>query len=257
VSRATELFGAEGLSAEDPTPLYLRLQARIRDAIESGALKPREALPAERDIAAALKVSRVTVRKALVELVEAGLLNQRQGSGTFVAQPPRRIEQALSHLTSFNEDMRLRGLEPTVRWLGRGLSLPSPEEAMRLQLSPRDQVSRLRRLRLAGGVPMAIERACLPVRYLPDPGVVEHSLYAVLEARGLRPVRALQRLSAANLPAEEAALLEIPAGSAALSIERVSFLGNGAPIEFTRSWYRGDLYDFVAELIAPEGGRPG
>lgn len=236
------------LAAGDPAPLYLRLQRHIHRAIRSGDLKPLDALPGERDIAEAFGVSRVTVRKALSALVASGLLHQRQGSGTFVAPLPQRVEQPLSRLTSFSEDMQLRGLEPTVAWLGRDVSLASPQEAMRLLLSPSERVSRLRRLRLAGGVPMAIELATVPVRYLPDPGLVEHSLYATLEARGVRPVRALQRLSAANLAAEDATLLGVATGAAALAIERISFLASHQPIEFTQSWYRGDAYDFVAEL---------
>jgi GntR family transcriptional regulator len=241
------LFGG-ALAADDPAPLYLRLQKHIRRAIQTGALKPLDALPGERDLAEAFGVSRVTVRKALAALVESGLLRQRQGSGTFVAPAPQKVEQPLSRLTSFTQDMQLRGLEPTVTWLGRDLSLPSPQEAMRLLLSPSERVSRLRRLRIAGGVPMAIELATVPARYLPDPHMVEQSLYATLEAGGVRPVRALQRLSAANLAAEDAALLGVAPGAAALTIERVSFLATHEPVEFTQSWYRGDAYDFVAEL---------
>jgi len=248
VSRAGTLFGGGALAEDDPAPLYLRLQVKIRRAIEVGTLKPLDALPGERDIAEAFQVSRVTVRKALSGLVERGLLRQRQGSGTFVASPPQRVEQALSRLTSFTEDMRLRGLAPTVRWLDRGISLASPQEAMRLSLSPNDTVCRLKRLRLAGGVPMAIERATIPTRFLPDPMLVDASLYDVLAARGSLPVRALQRLCAANLTPEDAALLDVPPGAAALAIDRLSFLDAGTPVEFTQSWYRGDAYDFVAEL---------
>jgi GntR family transcriptional regulator len=241
------LFGGR-LPANDPAPLYLRLQERIRHAINSGTLQPLDALPGERDIADAFGVSRVTVRKALAGLVEHGLLRQRQGSGTFVAAPPHKVEQALSRLTSFSDDMRLRGLEPTVEWLGRDVSLASPQEAMRLLISPSERVSRLRRLRLASGVPMAIELATLPVRYLPDPMLVASSLYATLESLGVRPVRALQRLRAASLGADDAALLGTATGAAALAIERIAFLASGEPVEFTQSWYRGDAYDFVAEL---------
>lgn len=230
------------------TPLYLRIQERIRGAILAGRWRPQEALPGERDLADAFEVSRVTIRKAIGGLVEAGLLHQRQGSGTYVAGRPARLEQALSRLTSFTEDMRLRGLEPSVTVLRRDVSPPSPQEAMHLMLSPRDRVSRLRRLRLAGGVPMAIELATLPQAVLPDPEAVGFSLYATLEGLGARPVRALQRLTAGNLGTEDADLLEVASGSAALAIERVSFLADGRPVEFTRSWYRGDAYDFVAEL---------
>ena len=244
------LFSDDEIRADDPTPLYIRLQDRIRDAILSGRLKPRDALPGERDIAGALKLSRVTVRKAIAGLVQAGLLHQRQGSGTFVAAPARRVEQALSQLTSFSEDMRNRGRLATVRLLRAEISPPSPHEVMHLQISPHESVSRLRRLRLADGVPMAIEQAALPQAALPAPQSVGTSLYAALEAAGLRPVRALQRLSAANLGEEDAALLDVEAGAAALAIERVAYLSDGRPIEFTRSLYRGDTYDFIAELTS-------
>ena len=242
------LFSPGSFAESSPMPLYLRLQERIRTAIETGSLKPAEALPGERDIAQTMSISRVTVRKALSGLVDAGMLEQRQGSGTFVARKPPVVEQPLSRLTSFSEDMRLRGLATTSRWLQREVSPPSTKEAMHLALSPQDRVCRIRRLRFAGDLPMAIELACIPQKYLDDPDSVETSLYAVLETSGFRPVRALQRLSAANLSGEDAALLRVPAGSAALSIERISYLATNQPVEFTRSFYRGDTYDFVAEL---------
>ena len=242
------VFSPEGLAGPSPMPLYLRLQERIRSAIETGSLKPLDALPGERDIAHTMSVSRVTVRKALSGLVDAGLLEQRQGSGTFVARKPPLVEQPLSRLTSFSEDMRLRGLATTSQWLQREISPASTKEAMHLALSPQDSVCRLRRLRLAGGTPMAIELAAIPQRFLADPGLVRTSLYAALDIEGCKPVRALQRLSAANLGGADAALLGVPAGSAVLAIERVSYLATGQPVEFTRSFYRGDTYDFVAEL---------
>jgi GntR family transcriptional regulator len=248
MSRVASILGTMNLAKYDPTPLYLRVQEQIKSAIGAGNLKPLEALPGERDIAEAFNVSRVTVRKAISGLVEQGLLTQRQGSGTFVAAPPQRVEQPLSRLTSFTEDMRLRGLEASVRWLARTVTLASPDEAMRLSLSPSDTVSRLRRLRLANNVPMAIESATVPTRFLADPNLVETSLYDVLKANGALPVRALQRLRAANLGPEDAALLDVSPGAAALAIDRMSYLETGTPVEFTRSFYRGDAYDFIAEL---------
>ena len=95
---------------------------------------------------------------------------------------------------------------------------------------------------------MAIEHAVVPARYLPDPTVVDGSLYAVLNARGYAPRRALQRLHAVLLSPEQAKLLNVLPASPALYIERRSFLDTGEPIEFTSSYYRGDAYDFVAEL---------
>ncbi|RYC32532.1 GntR family transcriptional regulator [Lichenibacterium minor] len=243
------VFAPEALAAGDAAmPLYRRLNAHLADAIDRGRLKPAQALPGERDIARDMAVSRVTVRKALSGLVEAGLLEQRQGSGTYVARRPPRVEQALSRLTSFTDDMRSRGLSTTSRWLLRELSPPTAREALHLALSPTDRVCHLRRLRVADGTPMAVEHAAVPHAILADPAAVEGSLYAVLEGLGLKPVRALQRLAAANLGDEVAGLLGVAAGSAALSIERVAYAANGRAVEFTHSFFRGDTYDFVAEL---------
>ncbi len=226
-------------------PLYRQLRKRMRQAIESGLLQVGDALPSERDLAETLGLSRVTVRKAISGLVTEGLLSQQQGAGTFVAP---RVEQALSLLTSFSEDMRARGMVPGARWLDCGTGLANPEEALALDLSPGAEVSRLSRLRTANGKPMTLEHTTTPRRFLPDPGVIDDSLYEHLIKQGWRPVRALQRLHADALDADDARLLDLPAGSPALYIERRAFLETGQVIEFTRSLYRGDSYDFIVEL---------
>jgi GntR family transcriptional regulator len=193
----------------------------------------------------------VTVRKAIQELVERGLVVQRQGSGSFVKERLPRVEQSLSRLTSFSEDMARRGMTSTSTWLEKGIFVPSPDEVVALALSSGDAVSRITRLREAGGRPMAIERAALPIDVLPDPTVVTRSLYETLETTGKRPVRAIQKISAINLDEGNAALLGLPPGAAGLKIERISYLPSGRVVEFTRSIYRGDAYDFVAELRLP------
>ena len=201
-------------------------------------------------------ISRVTVRKAFTELVTEGVLVQRRGSGTYINGTGRRIEQPLSRLTSFTQDMQLRGIKTDADWLNRASGLPTPEEALKLSISPSELVSRFHRLRRADGIPLAIENAVVLNRFLPEPEQVEGSLYAALDARGLKPVRALQRLHAAALTVQDARLLELPAGSPALFIERVSYLSDGRPVEYTRSRYRGDAYDFIAELtLTPEANQ--
>ncbi|CAM3072383.1 GntR family transcriptional regulator [Paracoccus nototheniae] len=238
-------------------PLYVQLHRRIAQAIASGALRPGDGLPPERDIAARTGLSRVTVRKSVGALVAEGALIQRRGSGTFIAPPVERLEQALSLLTSFTEDMARRGRHSDSRWLARGLHAPSPAEVMALGLGAGDQVARLDRVRGSDGVPLAIERAALPAQLLPDPQAVGDSLYALLQARDLRPVRAVQRISAASLGAEDAALLGVPVGAVSLRIERRSYLPGGRIVEYTRSLYRGDAYDFAVELtLAPQSGAP-
>jgi GntR family transcriptional regulator len=238
----------EGWDRPDGGPLYLQLSERLSEAVAQGLLTPGAPLPPEREIAALTGLSRVTVRKAIGRLVKEGLVVQKQGSGSFIAPPAPQLEQSLSRLTSFTEDMARRGLSTTTRWLDRGVYLPSPDEVVALGLSSDASVARLARLRMADGRPMAIERAALPLDILPDPGAVEVSLYGTLAETGLRPVRALQRISAVNLGRDDATTLDVEAGTAGLRIERTSYLADGRVAEFTRSLYRGDAYNFVAEL---------
>ncbi len=229
-------------------PLYAQLRDHLAATIHSGAIKPGEPLPSEREIAELGNVSRITVRKAVQELVRDGLVVQKQGSGTSVAPELGKVQQSLSRLTSFSEDMERRGKEVRSVWLERGLFSPSPRETMALGLKSDSMVSRISRLRIADDVPLAIERAALSPQYLPDPENVEQSLYVHLAKSGFKPSRAIQRISASNLGSSDAELLNAPEGTASLNIERLSYLATGQIVEFTQSIYRGDAYDFVAEL---------
>lgn len=249
------LFASAGFT-DHAGPLYLQLQRRIAEAIQSGQLKSGDSLPPEREMAALTGLSRVTVRKGVQALVASGQLVQKRGSGTFVTSKVERLEQALSLLTSFTEDMARRGRSAHSQWLRRGIYDPSPEETMALGLGADEQVARLERVRCSDGVPLAIERASLPMSILPDPKAVAHSLYETLAAADQRPVRAVQRLSATNLGEPDAELLQVLPGHAGLRIERISYLASGQLVEFTRSLYRGDAYDFAVELkLGLESGR--
>lgn len=230
-----------------PQPLYQQLQRALREAIEAQLIGPEDALPSERQLAADLQVSRITVRKAIEGLAEEGLLSRRQGAGNFVNT---RIEKNFAKLTSFSEDMRARGREPRSEWLKRAAGTVTPEEAMKLALSPGTTVYRFHRLRYADDAPMSIEYATIVGAVLPSPDVVDTSLYEALERSGHRPVRALQRLRALLLDEEQAKLLDAEVGDAGLLVERLGYLRDGRAIELSQSIYRGDTYDFVAELSA-------
>src|SRR3954470_5425042 len=236
-----------GLDPEGSQPLYQQLQRAIREAIETHKLAPEDALPAERQIASDLEISRITVRKALDGLVEEGLLVRRQGSGNFVAS---RIEKNFAKLTSFSEDMRARGRTPRSVWLKRLEGTVTPEESLKLALSPGTLVYRFHRLRFADDEPMSIEIATIVASCLPSLDAVEDSLYDALERAGNRPVRALQRLHSMLLTADQAKLLKAKAGDAGLFVERLGYLRDGRAIELSQSFYRGDMYDFIAELNA-------
>lgn len=235
------------LDERDHAPLYRQLQKVLREAIANRVLAPDDALPAERDFADELGVSRITVRKALDGLVSEGLLIRRQGAGTFVAA---RVEKNFSKLSSFTEDMIARGRVPHSAWLSRTEGLVTPEESLTLGLSPGAPVYRFNRIRYADGAPMALEYSTLAAFCMPSPDFVETSLYEALEKTGHRPVRALQRLRAVLFTQEQADLLGVAPRDAGLLIERRGFLKDGRAVEVTQSYYRGDAYDFVAELNA-------
>jgi GntR family transcriptional regulator len=235
------------LNSRSRQPLYQQLQRALKQAIDQHILAPDDALPAERELAADFEVSRITVRKALDGLVAEGLLVRRQGAGNFVSV---RVEKNFSMLTSFSEDMRARGRNPRSAWLKRSSGTVTPEEALTLRLSPGTRVYRFHRLRFADDAPMAIEFATIMATALPSLESVNESLYEALERSVHRPVRALQRLRAVLLTPEQAELLQAKSGDPGLLVERLGFLRDGRAVEISQSYYRGDIYDFVAELNA-------
>ncbi len=227
-------------------PRYQRLQEALAALLADEAANTG-VLPGERALATMTGYSRVTVRKALAGLAARGLVRPRPGAGTYVGD---RIVRSLSRLTGFTEDLRERGLNPRVEFLARESGEATADEAMGLAVAPRTAVLRFRRLRFGGDRALALERTVVPCSVLTDPAAVQESLYEALEQIGARPTRALQRIRATAVDAKAARLLGVEAGTPGLEIERRAFLPDGRTVEFTRSIYRGDAYDFVAELEA-------
>lgn len=233
------------IQAEDTRPLYQKIADALTEAIETGAMGADKKLPSERSLAAHLGVSRVTVRRALDELAASGLLRRRQGARSSLGP---RVEKTISTLLGFSEELRARGSNPGERWLLRQVSLPTPAEAMALGVSPFDNVVRMLRIRLADGVPIAIERATIPQAFLPSPDLVQGSLYKALRDLGYSPARGVQRIRAGVMTKAEAEALDSDLGSPLLIVERRCFLADGRAVEFTETRYHGERYDFVSEL---------
>ncbi|AJP74235.1 GntR family transcriptional regulator [Sphingomonas hengshuiensis] len=231
--------------SDEGTPLYLQLARSLREHISSGGIGPGSALPSERDLSEMAGLSRVTVRKGIEQLIEEGVVVRRQGSGTFVA---RRIEASGGKLSSFSDETRQRGESPGVVWIYRSYAQPTEEEAHALDVSPASRVARLGRVRLAGGEPLAIEHAVIPATFLPDLDALGDSLYHALDHHGFRPSSGTQRVRASLATATEAGILNVKQNSEVLRIERVTRIPDGRIVEFTRSVYRGDRYEFVSEL---------
>ena len=245
---ATDLINLVGkeldLTASD-IPLYKRLKAAIEAAIRSNALKAGAVLPGERVLAETLSLSRVTVRKALALLEEEGVLNRRHGFKTEIGS---RVEKSLSTLTSFSEDIIARGLVPGCIWLSKQISRPSPTEMMALGIAGNSNILRMKRIRTADAVPIAVETSAVPIRFLPSAEMVKDSLYEALGARGFLPQRAVQRMRSRAASVEDAQYLHCDAGAPLLMTERRCFLGDGQIVEYCESRYKGDVYDFVFEL---------
>ncbi len=230
---------------ESSTPLYLQIAKSIQRHISEGHIAGGEALPSERDLCEITGASRVTVRKAVDQLIEKGLLWRKQGSGTFVSD---RIEMPASHLGGFSEDARSRDQQPGSIWLIRTYANPTTEEAAKLKILESSTVARLGRIRLSEGEPLAIEHAIVAKSHLPPLEEIGDSLYEALETKGNRPQQGRQKVRAALASPTEAALLSIQENSEILRIERLTWRNDGTMIEFTRSAYRGDRYEFVTDM---------
>jgi GntR family transcriptional regulator len=230
---------------DNDTPLYLQLARKLGQAIHENRWDAGEALPSERVLSEALGVSRITARKAIALLVEQGLIRRTQGAGSFIAP---RYDDTLSRLSSFSEMLRRRGFKPSSQWISREIQPASRDEVIQLGLSPSAAVTRLKRLRLADDIVMAVENSTLPTSVIPDPQAIGDSLYSFLEQRGLAIVRALQHFRAVNASEEIAQQMGIAPHDALLLITRIGYTADQRAIELTDTYCRNDYYDFVAEL---------
>lgn len=230
----------------------------IRDEILDllGELAVGDALPPERELSVRFGVSRMTLRRAVEELVREGRLVRRHGAGTFVAEP--KIAQGMA-VTSFSEDMRRRGAVPTSRTLAVDEVPAGAQLGRRLAISPGDRVTRVVRLRLADGAPMALETLHVPQAVVPGLSgemLDNQSFYALL-AQQYQVVlaRGRQTIEATVTDEAESRVLEVPLHSPAFLFERVSHAADGQVVEFVRSVYRGDRYQFALDL-EPAPGSP-
>lgn len=230
-------------AAHDARPIYRKIADGLALALGTG----QATLPSERLLAEALGVSRVTVRRAVDELVNDGLLARRRGARTVAAG---RLEKALATLTGFSDELRGRGVAPGQIWLSREVTLPTTAETMALGLVAGARVLRLARIRLANGQPIAVERAAVPETVLPSGDLVQASLYEALTRHGSAPVRGVQRIRAGVMTRADADVLRQKPGASMLIVERRCFRADGTAVEFTETRYNGESYDFVTELKA-------
>lgn len=242
-----ELF--KDLERTGPIPLYYQVSSRLESAIRSGTIPPGVRLENEINIGQRLGLSRPTVRRAIQELVDKGLLVRRRGIGTQVVQGQvtRQME-----LTSLFEDLERANHTPTTRVLEHALE-PAPEHiAQRLGISEGSEILHLRRQRSTDGVPVAILENWIPseIADIEREELEQSGLYQILRARGVTIRVAKQRVGARSERGDEAEILDIEHGGPVLTTERIAYDASGRAVEFGSHCYRPDMYSFETTLVA-------
>ena len=212
------------LDADSATALYAQISRLIADEVSGGALQRGDRLPSERELCQRFGVSRVTLRRALADLVRQGVLESSRGRGWFVTtgvlgEPPNALQ-------SFTETASARGLPAAARVLEAASRPATLEEAEELTIAPGAPLFHLRRVRLLGGLPIAFDHSRVPLDLAPglaDADFAVASLYAVLEAEGVTPARADYQVQACAADATAAELLGTDLGDPVLVTDQVIF----------------------------------
>ena len=231
--------------------LYSRVETVLASEIADGDRKVGDQLPTEDSLIARFGVSRITVRRAIQNLVSRGLVEIRRGKGTFVAAP--KITQELKELSGFVEDMHALGRKPTARVIGREIVTADATVARQLALTKGERVVRIRRVRLADGIPLSFDETYLPLeigKKIITNNLKVEPIFALLERKYDVPlIEAEYKLDAVPAESEVAAALRVKQRSPVLRIERTSYSTGSRPVDYERLHYRGDLVQFVTRLV--------
>ncbi|WP_226038576.1 GntR family transcriptional regulator [Aquibacillus saliphilus] len=237
------------IDKSSPIPIYYQLEEYIKKLIESGQLKPGDALPSEREYSDKYGISRMTVRQAILNLVNDRYLYRVKGSGTFVME--QKLEQKLQGLTSFTEDMKARGMKAGSTLVNFEIIPAHRKLASLLNIPEHGPVYEIKRIRLAEDIPMALERTYISANLLQGltEKIVENSLYKYIEETlNMKIDSGTQLIEASVANKEEVNLLEIPELSPVMIMQRTSKLEDNRVFEIVKSTYRADRYKFMIDL---------
>lgn len=237
-----------GLDRSGPVPLYYQIARRLEEGILTDALPAGARLENEISLGNRLSLSRPTIRRAIQELVDKGLLVRRRGIGTQVVhgKVTRDVE-----LTSLFEDLRRLGQNPTTRVLRSSVGAADEKLADELGVAVGSETLHVSRLRMADGIPLAVLDNVLPADFidLDLDGLAKHGLYELLRSRGVTMRVAKQRIGARAATTTEGELLNIARSSPVLTMSRTAYDSSGRAVEFGQHCYRPDLYSFEVTLV--------
>ena len=230
--------------------LYAEIEETIATEIAQGDYRPGDQLPTEDELLQRFQVSRITVRRAIQNLVNRGLLEIRRGLGTFVLSP--RIEAELTKLTGFVEDMHAVGRKATARVVSHGVVAASARVAERLQLTKGIKVMQIKRVRLADDTPISFDETYLPLslgKQIVRNDLRRRPIFTLLEEEyGVPLVEADYELEAVIASETVAEALQVRIGSPIFQIERTTMTSGDKPVDYEVLSYRGDLVRFVTRL---------
>ncbi len=233
-------------------PKVAAIRAQLLELL--GTMSDGESLPAERDLAERWNVSRMTLRRAMDDLVVEGVIARRRGAGTFLTRP--RLSRRLA-MTSFTEDMIRRGRVPSTRTLEFKQRKADRAASQKLRVPIGESIYAFARLRLADGEPMAIESSMIQASLVPGLTApdLEGSWYGLLADRyGIHIESATFNVEPILPDARIASWLEVPTTQPCLRLKIESLDGRGRIVEAGEATFRGDTYSLSAELSAPARG---
>jgi len=239
-----------GLDRTGPVPLYFQVSSTLEAAIRSGKLPAGARLENEIALGQRLGLSRPTIRRAIQELVDKGLLVRRRGIGTQVVQGGQVTRQV--ELTSLYEDLKGSHHEPSTTVLEHDVRPADEATASALGLPPGSDIVYLRRQRSTDKVPVAVLVNYLPMDFadITTEQLEERGLYQIMRNRGVTIRIANQKIGARRADDDEAELLDLERGGPVLTMERVAFDASGRAVEFGHHCYRPDMYSFETTLVA-------
>lgn len=229
------------LRSESVSPLYAQIMERIRQDIFRGTYPIGSRIPAESELEIRYNVSRVTVRRALQELTSAGLLERKQGKGTFVSQP--KVDRVERPLKGFHDSCREAGKKPSARIIYIREIAAGPEERTRLGLQENASVIEILRVLAADGEPVILEQCCFSMAFAWLEGAgIRGSLYRILQEYGVQAEKSIYDLSLTTAGEEAAKMLNIPEGTALIQSNQVIYDQKGRPLHTAQRLIRGDRY---------------
>ncbi|MFN8379666.1 MAG: GntR family transcriptional regulator [Anaerolineae bacterium] len=240
-------FDSLQIDRSSPVPIYQQLVQKLTRLILSGALTPGQRVPSETELANALGISPMTARQALSTLEQNGLIRRQRGVGSFVMT--RLFDRPLDQIVGFTQDMTDRGIEATSRIL-RFEQVPAPQSAVDTGvIEPGTPMLRVKRLRLANLQPVAVQDAYfLGVQFAREELEKSRSVYKILHAQGIHPVRGEEWIEAVAAQAEESHLLDVPVQSPMMRMRLLTWTADDAVVEYSVAMFRADLYQFHAKV---------